>query len=245
MPPPDATIDVLALMAHPDDAELLCAGTLLRAADQGRRTGILDLTGGEAGSYGTPGIRDEEARRAAEILGLAARRSVGLPDGELVNSPEARHAVARHLRELRPRVVILHTDGLRHPDHRVASELGRDACFTAGMHNAPVEGEPYRPPKLLYALTYREADAPRPSFVVDISDQMERKLDAIFAYASQFEGRTALGGVFGGDDRPLRDQIRAHHAHYGSLIRCRFGEPFYTREVLRVDDVMKVGVNSI
>ncbi|MFW6079036.1 MAG: bacillithiol biosynthesis deacetylase BshB1, partial [Gemmatimonadota bacterium] len=103
----------------------------------------------------------------------------------------------------------------------------------------------HRPPKLLYALAYREADAPAPSFVVDISDQIERKLDAIFAYASQFGGRNAIGGVFGGGDRPLRDQILAHHAHYGSLVRCRFGEPFHTREVQRVDDVVDLPVNSI
>lgn len=238
-------VDLLAITAHPDDAELLCGGTLLRAADQGHRTGILDLTGGESGSYGTPDRRAREAMRAAEILGLAVRRSAGLPDGALENSPDARYVVARHLRELRPRVVILQSDGRRHPDHRVASELGRDACFIAGMRNAPVEGEPYRPPKLLYALTFREADAPPPSFIVDVSDQIDRKLDAIFAYESQFGGRSAIGGVFGGGERPLRDQIRAHHAHYGSLIRCRFGEPFYTRETLRVDDVLRLGVNSI
>lgn len=240
----NSTVDLLAIMAHPDDAELLCGGTLVRAADHGYRTGVLDLTGGESGSFGTPDARAEEARRAARILGLTVRRNAGLPDGALENSPDARRVVARHLRQLRPRTVILHTDGMRHPDHRVASVLARDACFVAGMRNAPVDGEPYRPPKLIYALAYREHDAD-PSFVVDISEQMERKLDAIFAYASQFGGKTAIGGVFGGGDRPLREQLLAHHAHYGSLVRCRFGEPFWTRETLRVDDVVRLPVNSI
>jgi N-acetylglucosamine malate deacetylase 1 len=229
-------IDLLAVVAHPDDAELLCAGALLRAADAGRATAILDLTGGESGSFGSAAGRAEEAAAAARILGLAQRRSAGLPDGALHNSPEARAVVAAHIRELSPRTVITHWPEARHPDHRAASELARDACFLAGVRNAPVDGDPFRPHKVLYCLTYAE-HAPKPTFVADISDVMERKLDAIFAYGSQFEGKTAMGDVFAGGDRPLREQILAIHAYYGSLIRCSFGEPYWTRETVRVDDV--------
>lgn len=238
-----APLDLLAIAAHPDDAELLCGGTLLRAADQGRRTGILDLTGGESGSWGSAGVRAQEAARAAEILGLAERRTVGLPDSALVNTPETRALVAAHLRALRPGVVILHGPGGRHPDHRVARELAYDACFVAGLKNAPIDGEPYRPPKLIYCLAYDETHT-APTFVVDISEQMERKLDAIWAFGSQFENRTWAGDIFGGGDRPLREQIIAHHAHYGSWIRKRYGEPFWTRETVEVDDVAGMGVRS-
>jgi N-acetylglucosamine malate deacetylase 1 len=115
--------------------------------------------------------------------------------------------------------VIVHWPEARHPDHRAASELGRDACFLAGVRNADVEGEPFRPHKLIYCLTYAE-HAPKPTFVLDISAVMERKLDAIFAFGSQFEGKTAMGDVFAGGDRPLREQIGALHAQYGSWIRC-------------------------
>jgi len=239
----NGTVDLLAIAAHPDDMELLCGGTLLRAAGQGHRTGILDLTGGETGSYGSRGRRAEEAEEAARLLGLAARANVGLPDAALENSPATRAAVAEHLRRLRPSTVILHTPSGRHPDHRVASELARDACFLAGLRNAPVAGEPHRPRKVLYALSFQEPTA-QPTFVVDISEQMERKLEAIAAFRSQFEGRTWAGDIFPGGDRPLLEQIRAHSAHYGSLIRRRYGEPFATRETVEVEDVVRLPVDS-
>jgi N-acetylglucosamine malate deacetylase 1 len=236
-------IDLLAIMAHPDDAELLCAGALLRAAQRGGRTAVLDLSGGERGSWGTVAGRAQEAAAAAGVLGLDLRRTAGLPDGALQNTPETRRTVAAHVRAMRPQTVILHWPEARHPDHRAASELGRDACFLAGVHNADVDGDPFRPRKLLYCLTYAE-HAPKPTFVLDISDVMERKLEAIFAFASQFEGRTAMGDVFPGGDRPLRQQIEALHAHYGSWIRSRFGEPYWTRETMRVDDIAGVDVSS-
>ncbi|CAN5596145.1 bacillithiol biosynthesis deacetylase BshB1 [soil metagenome] len=234
--------DILAIMAHPDDAELLCAGALLAGAAAGRRAAVLDLSGGERGSWGTADGRAEEAARAATILGLAERRSAGLPDGALENSPAARATVAAHIRALRPRVVILHWPEARHPDHRAAAELGRDACFLAGVRNADIDGEPFRPHKAVHALTYAE-HAPKPTFVVDISAHMDRKLDAIFAFGSQFEDRTSMGDVFPGD-RPLRDQILAAHAYYGSLIRCAYGEPYWTRETVLVRDVAELDVAS-
>jgi len=237
------TVDLLALVAHPDDAELLCGGTLARAADQGYTTGILDLTAGETGTRGNAALRSREAERAAEILGVAVRRNAGLPDGALENTPASRSAVAAHLRTLRPRTVILHWTEGRHPDHRVASRLGYDACFLAGLSNAPLDGEPHRPVKILYATAFRE-DAPEPTFVVDISDQIDRKLNAIFAFASQFEGKTWAGEIFPGGHRTLRDQILAHSAHYGSRIRTAYGEPFWTRETLRVDDPVDLPVTT-
>lgn len=235
-------IDLLAVMAHPDDAELLCAGALLRAADAGRRTAILDLSGGERGSWGDAAQRAAEAAEAARRLGLSERRTAGLPDGALENTAAARAAVAAHIRELRPRVVILHWPEARHPDHRAASELGRDACFLAGVRNSDVAGEPFRPHKIVYALTYAE-HAPKPTFVVDVSEQMERKIDAIFAFGSQFEGKTAMGDVFSGE-RPLREQILACHAYYGSLIRRPYGEPYWTRETMRVDELSQLEVST-
>lgn len=241
---PTNVTDLLAIMAHPDDAELLCGGTLLRAADQGHATAVLDLSGGESGSWGSPESRDREATAAARILGLRSRQNAGLPDGALVNSPETRAAVAGFIRRLRPRTVILHWAEARHPDHRVASQLGYDACFLAGLRNAPIEGAAHRPHKILYALAYHETTV-KPSFVVDITEQLDRKLEAVFAFGSQFEGRAAMGDVFGGGERDFREQLRVHAAHYGSLIRRPYGEPYWTRETLLVDDVVGLAVNSI
>ncbi len=237
-------VDLLAIFAHPDDAELLCGGTLARAADQGHRVGILDITGGESGSAGSASLRAQEAAEAARILGVATRTSAGLPDAALVNTPEARLAVAAHIRALRPRTVIVHWPSARHPDHRAAAELARDACFVAGLSKAAISGAPHRPSKILHAVAYQEPPV-EPRFVVDITEQLERKLEAVAAFRSQFEGKTWAGDIFGGGDRPLLDQIRAHAAHYGSLIRRPYGEPFWSRETMLVDDVVTVGVPSM
>ncbi len=230
-------LDVLAIMAHPDDAALLCGGALSKDAEGGRRVGVLDLTAGEGGSRGTAQIRAREAERAAEIMGLAVRRCAGLTDSHLENDDASRRTVVEHLRALRPKLVVTHWKIGRHRDHRIAAELVRDACFLAGLKNFEAAGEPFRPRKLVYATAFRE-DAGPPDVVVDITGQIDRKLDAISAYASQFPGVTQAGEVFPGGNRPLMDQIRVQAAHYGSLIRVAYGEPF------RMDEALAVGALS-
>jgi bacillithiol biosynthesis deacetylase BshB1 len=237
-------VDLLAIAAHRDDVELLVGGTLAKAAAAGHRVGVLDLTAGERGTDGSAELRGQEAEAAARVLGLTARRNAGLPDAGLVNTPETRSLVAGYVRAFRPRVVILPYTAGRHPDHRVASQLGYDACFLAGLKRFDAPGEPHRPEKLLYAMTYRE-DAVKPSFVVDITGFMDVKMEAVRCYASQFDGKTWGGEVFPGGDRPLYDQVRMHAARYGSLIRTAYGEPFYIAETLEVEDVVWLTVRSI
>ncbi len=236
-------LDVLAIMAHPDDAELLCGASLARSVDRGRAVGILDLTGGEMGSAGSGEIRAREAERAASVLGVAVRRTAGLPDAGLENDHASRLVVARHLRELRPRIVVTHWKVGRHRDHRVASELVRDAAFLSGLRRLEVEGAPFRPRKLVYATAFRE-DAPRPSFVVDVTEQIDRKMEALEAYGSQFTGKHGIGEVFPGGARPVLEQVRVQMAHYGSLIRAAYGEPFLVDEALAVDDLAVLEVSS-
>ena len=236
-------VDVLAIAAHRDDVELTCAGTLLRAVDAGHRTGILDLTAGETGTRGSAELREKEAARAAELLGVSERRNAGLPDAHLQNSDQMRRVVVEHIRHFAPRVVILPFAVGRHPDHRRASELGRDACFLAGLAKYDAAGTPHRPFKILYALAYRE-DPVKPTFVVDITPQFERKMAAIRCYASQFDGAKAAGEIFPtGQD--LYSLVETQNAHYGSLIRTRYGEPFFTDETMAVDDVTALGVQSM
>jgi N-acetylglucosamine malate deacetylase 1 len=236
-------VDILAIAAHRDDVELTCAGTLLKAVDAGYRSGILDLTAGETGTRGSAQLRAEEADRASRILQVIERRNAGLPDAHLHNTDETRRAIVAQIRHFAPRVVILPYPVGRHPDHRVASELGRDACYLAGLSRYDAEGTPHRPHKLLYALSYRE-DPVKPTFVVDISAQFDRKLAAIKCYGSQFDGAKAAGEIFPtGQD--LYSLVETQNAHYGSLIRTRYGEPFYTDETLEVGDVLKLGVQSI
>jgi N-acetylglucosamine malate deacetylase 1 len=236
-------VDILAIAAHRDDVELTCAGTLLKAVDAGYQAGILDLTAGETATRGSAELRAKEAAQAARVLGVADRRNAGLPDAHLENSDQTRRILVEHIRHFTPRVVILPFPVGRHPDHRVASELGRDACYLAGLARYEASGSPHRPHKVLYALAYRE-DPIKPTFVVDISAQFERKLAAIRCYASQFDGVQAAGEIFPtGQD--LYSLVETQNAHYGSLIRTRYGEPFFTHETMAVDDIVGLGVRSM
>ena len=240
MPEP---IDLVAIGAHPDDVELTCGGTLIKAAARGHRTAIIDLTGGESGTHGSAELRADEAGQAAKVMGVSRRLNAALPDARLHNTDESRRAVVELLRLLKPRVVILPFPIGRHPDHRIASELCRDASYLAGLANFPADGPPHRPEKVIYTLAYRE-DPVKPTFVVDISAEFETKMAAIRCYASQFDGKMAAGEIFpaGGD---IYENVRMHCARAGSLIRTQYGEPFFTHETVRIDDVVAMGVRSM
>ena len=236
-------VDLLAIGAHPDDVELTCGGTLVKAVSQGHRTAIVDLTGGEAGTHGSRDIRAGEAAAATTVLRVAERVNAGLPDAGLHNTDETRRVVVELIRRFAPRVVIVPYPIGRHPDHRIASQLCRDASYLAGLANYPADGDPHRPEKVLYTLAYRE-DPVKPTFVVDISQEFAAKIEAIRCYASQFDGKMAAGEIFpAGDD--IYENVRIHCARYGSLIRTAYGEPFMTHETVRIDDVLAMGVRSM
>jgi bacillithiol biosynthesis deacetylase BshB1 len=235
-------VDILAIAAHRDDVELTCGGTLIKAAKRGQRTAIVDLTQGEMGTRGSAELRAQEASHAAEVLGVSARETLGLPDAGIENSPATREALARVIRRFRPRVVIAPASDGRHPDHRVTAGLVRDACFVAGLAKIAPELPKHRPHKVLHSLTYRQ-DFVRPTFVVDITDEFEQKLAAVRCYSSQFDGEVQAGEVFPNGE-PLYDVIRHYAATYGSLIRTQYGEPYSTTEMMRVDDVVALEVGT-
>ena len=241
-PPDGPPLDLLAVGPHRDDVELLCGGTLLNAVDRGRRVGILDLTRGEMGTRGSAELREREAADAARVLGVAVRENLGLPDAGIENTAETRARLVQVLRRLRPAVVIAPWPQGRHPDHRVASELVRDACFLAGVVRFAPGLRAHRPRKVVYAVAYRE-DAPKPTFVVDVSATFERKLEAVRCYGSQFDGAVQAGEVLPTGE-PLYDVVRHQAAHYGSLVRARYGEPFVTLETMRVEDVTALDVST-
>lgn len=236
-------LDLLAIAAHRDDAELTCGGTLIRAVDRGHAVGVLDLTQGEMGTRGSAAIREAESQAAAQVMGLSVRENLALPDAGIANTDDTRALLVRMLRRLRPRVVIAPAPRSRHPDHRIATALVRDACFLAGLAKyAPGDHDRFRPHKLLHVMTYRE-DAVKPTFVVDITEQFDRKLEAIRCYGSQFDNATQAGEVYPNGES-LYDLVVHQAAHYGTLIRCRYGEPFYTDETMRVDDVTTLDVST-
>lgn len=234
------SVDILAIAAHRDDVELTCGGTLIKAAGLGRRTAVIDLTAGELGTRGSAQLRGEEASRAAAVMGLSARENLGLPDGGVVNTAETRARLAVAIRNFAPAVVIAPSMHGKHPDHTVSAQLIRDACFVAGLRKVEPQVPIHRPRKIVHCLAYRE-DYIKPTFVVDITDAFEEKLEAVKCYASQFDEAIQAGEV-SPNGEALYDIIRHQAAHYGSLIRTRYGEPFFTTETMRVDDIASLEV---
>jgi bacillithiol biosynthesis deacetylase BshB1 len=252
---PSPSLDILAIAAHRDDVEQTCGGTLLKAAQRGQHTGILDLTQGEMGTRGTADDRAHEAADAAKILGVSWRRALDIPDGRVENTWENRLKVAGVIRETRPRVVILPYWKGRHPDHYTASVLGYEACFLAGLAKLGVSGQgsvarrsstsealaPHRPFKIVYATLYYDI---RPTFVVDISDQFEGKFASILAYKSQFSDQEAGKDLFPAHDE-IRARVDAMARFYGMLGGVTYAEPFLQKEIGLVDDLLAIPVKSI
>jgi len=235
-------LDLLAIAAHPDDVEQTCGGTMLRMAEMGYRTGVLDMTAGDMGTRGTPAARVEESLAAGRHLRLAWRGNLRFPDARLDNSLPARMTMVGEMRRLRPRVVILPYWEGRHPDHYKTAELAYEACFLSGLAKIDEgESKPHRPFKVLYASQYANVT---PAFVVDISAQFERRMQALLAYESQYGEQDDGSGLF-----PKREEIRERLAavarFYGNLIGVRYGEPFVVKEMMRVDDVVAMGVRSL
>ena len=239
---PDVShIDILAIAAHRDDVEQTCGGTLLRMAERGRRTAILDLTQGEMGTRGTVEDRAREAAEAARILKVSWRQALDIPDGRVENTYDNRCKVARVIRQLRPRVLILPYWQARHPDHATAGVLGYEAAFVAGLAKLDLGAPPHRPFKIVYASLYADV---RPTFVVDISEQFETRFASLMAYRSQYQDQAAGSGLFP-REAEIRERIAAMAGFYGLLAGVRYAEPFVQKEVGLVDDLLAIPVQSI
>ena len=239
-------LDLLAIAAHPDDVELTCGGTLIKMVGSGYRVGILDLTEGEMGTLGSMEIRRKEAAAAARIMGIAHRENLRLPDAHLELRMDYKLLLARRIRALRPHTVILPYWEGRHPDHYNASKLAYEGCFLAGLKRLDLEGEPFRPFKVLYSTSTDFDAGVQPSFVVDITREYQKRLRAILAYKSQFlaKGGNSRGGVFiplGG----LVERVNLVVRFYGDMAGVRYAEPFLSKEVMQVEDVTKLPVRSI
>jgi bacillithiol biosynthesis deacetylase BshB1 len=236
-----AHADILTIAAHRDDVEQTCGGTLLKMAERGYRTAILDLTQGEMGTRGTVEDRAREAGEAARILKAGWRQALDIPDGRVENTYDNRLKVARVIRQLRPRVLILPYWQARHPDHATASVLGYEATFLAGLAKLDLGAPPHRPFKIIYANLYADV---RPTFVVDISTQFETRFAALMAYRSQYQDQAAGSGLFP-RQAEIRERLAAMAGYYGLLAGVQYAEPFVQKEVGLVEDLLAVPVQSI
>ncbi len=254
-------VDILALAAHRDDVEQTCGGTILKAAQKGQKTAILDLSRGEMGTRGTPDDRRNEAADAARILQVSWRGALDIPDGRVENTYYNRLKVARVIRLLRPRVLILPYWQGRHPDHYTASILGYEAAFVAGLKkldlksfagdsvettfgtepNSEASSSAHRPFKIVYASLYYDV---RPTFVVDISEQFETRLQSLLAYKSQYSQQESGADLFV-PEKEIRTRLETMARFYGMLAGVDFAEPYVQKEVGLVEDLTALPVQSI
>jgi N-acetylglucosamine malate deacetylase 1 len=231
----EAQLEVLGVFAHPDDAELTVAGTLLKLKSLAYRTGVADMTRGEMGTRGTSEIRAKEALDAAHVLGLDTRVNLELPDGHLLVTEDTRTAVVRVMRKFRPQVVFTSHWDDPHPDHAATARIVREAARLATMRNYDAESglAAIKMPAIAHAVYSRLVT---PSFVVDTSEFEEVKMKAIKAYASQFFDPHSKEPTTRISEPAFLKQIEDRARYYGSLIGVDAGEPFYVREALNVDD---------
>lgn len=235
------SLDILAIAAHPDDIEQTCGGALMKMTARGYKAGALDLTAGDMGTRGTPALRIAESEAAAKVMGLAYRDNLRFPDARLENSLPGRMTLAAKVRELRPHTVILPYWQARHPDHYRCAEMGYEACFLSGLSKLDPYTEPHRPFKILYASLYADV---KPSFVMDISAEFDRRMEALFCYESQY-GESAEGGALFPTQAEIRDRLSAIARFYGNLIGVKYGEPYVVKEAMVIDDVVTMPVRSI
>jgi len=233
--------DIMAFGAHPDDIEIGCGGTLIKLADAGRAIVLVDLVRGELGTRGTVETRSREAEDAARLIGATARENLALRDGHLVTSDDAKRRVVEVIRRWRPNMVFLPYGQDRHPDHTHASQIVYEGTFLAGLPRHETEMPCHRPDRLVY---YMGESAFLPSFIVDISDQFDRKLAAIYAYPTQFSPEDPSYPATRLTTAAHDWWLRSRMAYYGSLICARYGEAFLVHGQLRVDDPMALSFSS-
>ena len=234
-------LDVLAIAAHPDDIEITCGGLMIKMAKIGRKTGALDLTRGEMGTFGSQSDRDAEARNAGEIMGLSYRNNLSIPDAAVEYNQENKLKIAQVIRDTKPELVVLPHWEQRHPDHLACSKLGYDACFLAGLSKLDLKGEPFRPRKLIYISYSRTADY---SFLVDISDSFEEKCRAVAAYKSQFDNPEKAKRIF----QPglnVFDYMETKAKFLGQLAGVRYAESYFIKESILIDDPQNLPISSL
>lgn len=233
-------VDILAIGVHPDDVELSCSGTLLKHIKIGHTVAILDLTRGELGTKGNADLRMKEAKAAADIMGVKYREQAGLEDGFFQYSQENIKAIIPYIRKFQPEIVLTNAPKDRHPDHGRAAKLTADACFYSGLIKIKTQWEgqdqeAWRPRAVYH---YIQDDHLTPDFVVDITSEIDQKIDAIMAYKSQFYNKNDDGPETPISQKNFIDSVKGKNAVFGRSIRVDFAEGFICDRIPGIDNLM-------
>lgn len=232
-------LDILAFGAHPDDVELGCGATIAKEISLGKKVGIVDLTRGELGTRGTAEIRDEESALAAKILGVAVRENLRFRDGFFVNDEQHQLEIIKMIRKYRPEIVLCNAIDDRHIDHAKGSKLVSDACFLSGLRRIEtefngVEQEAYRPNLVYHYIQWKNIE---PDFVVDVTGFVEKKIEAIMAYSSQFYEPNSTEPITPIATKNFKDSLIYRAQDLGRLIGTDFGEGFTVERYLAVNSL--------
>jgi N-acetylglucosamine malate deacetylase 1 len=247
-------IDLLAIAAHPDDVELACAGTMLMAKRDGKRTGVIDLTRGELSTRGTLETRQQETDAATKILGLDYRANLAMHDGNIELSQENLRSLIVQIRKTRPTILLAPSRAERHPDHEAAAELARRAAFYAGLvkiETKDEDGNPQEPHRPLLVLHYMQTYSFHPTIIVDVTPVFEEKMRTMEAYGSQFYVQQKGSDLSSSPRETMLSQPgfieanQARAAHYGKEIGVRYAEPFWCAEPLGTQDLFSVLTKTI
>jgi bacillithiol biosynthesis deacetylase BshB1 len=228
-------IDCLAFGPHPDDIELFCGGILIKLKKEGYSTAVVDLTRGELSTNGDVDTRLKEAEKAKEILGLDIRLNLGMKDGSLENSQNNRKKIIKTVRSLRPKICLIPYWEDRHPDHEFASRLLKQALFDTGLKKIDTGQEAFRPKSVIYYILHKRIE---PTFVIDISDHMEQKLDSIKVYVSQFSSAAEKGSPTYINNPEFLKSIITRAEFLGQQIGVSYAEGFYYPGVMKIDNLI-------
>ena len=234
-------LDILAFGAHPDDVELGCGGTLAKEITKGKTVGIIDLTRGELGTRGTAETRDEEAKHAAQILGVAMRTNMEFADGFFVNDKKHQMELIKMIRKYKPEIVLCNAIDDRHIDHGKGSQLVSDACFLSGLLKIDTKHDdddkwqsPWRPKQVYHYMQWKNLE---PDFVVDVSGFMDKKMEAVKGYSSQFYDPNSKAPVSPISSKNFLESIVYRAQDLGRLIGAEHAEGFNTERYVAVKEL--------
>ena len=232
-------LDILAIGAHPDDVELSCSGTIAKEISRGKKVGILDLTRGELGTRGTPEIREDEAKAAAKILGVSIRENLGFRDGFFKNDEEHQLRIIQQIRKYQPEIILCNAIDDRHIDHGRASKLVSDSCFLSALRRIETfedgkEQKQWRPSYVYHYIQWKNLT---PDFVVDVTGFMDKKIESVKAYKSQFYDANVNEPETPISSKNFMDSIKYRAADLGRLIGVSYAEGFTVERCVAVDSV--------
>jgi bacillithiol biosynthesis deacetylase BshB1 len=227
-------LDILAFGVHPDDVELGCAGTIMAAIDQGKKVGIVDLTRGELGTRGTPTTRTQEAAAAAKIMGVQVRENLDMADGFFVNDEAHQRKIIALIRKYQPDVILANAPEDRHPDHGRSAKLVSDAAFLSGLRKVETihEGITQTAWRPAYTFHYIQDRFIQPSFVIDITAYMERKMEAVLAYGTQFTNADTSEPQTYISSPQFLETVKARALMLGKRIGVGYAEGYITEKII-------------